>query len=63
MSDEVDMAQSRMELEEVIRKKYTAHPTIEVGHTGYCLNCGDPLKGDQRWCDVSCRNDWQKRQK
>lgn len=29
---------------------------------GQCLNCGEPF-GDlvQRWCDVDCLDDWQKR--
>lgn len=63
MSDEADLAQGRMELEEEIRKKYIAKPTKEAEATGLCLNCGEPVKGEQRWCDVSCRNDWQARRR
>lgn len=63
MSDDADRAQDRSELEDTIRKKYIQHPTLEVGHTGYCLNCGEPVKSDMRWCDVFCRNDWANRQR
>lgn len=33
---------------------------------GYCLNCGEVFKetnDTKRWCDIDCRNDWQKRRK
>lgn len=30
--------------------------------TGFCLNCDAHLATKQRWCDVHCRNDWQKRE-
>lgn len=28
--------------------------------TGYCLNCDARLAVGLRWCDVACRDDWQK---
>lgn len=29
--------------------------------TGFCLNCEARLSGEgRRWCDVHCRDDWQK---
>lgn len=62
MSDEADKAQDREELEDQIRRKYTRKPELEVPPTGYCLNCGEPVKYDMRWCDVFCRNDWAGRQ-
>lgn len=63
MSDDADKAQDRSELEDEIRKRYVIKDALEVGHTGYCLNCGEPLRGEQRWCDPFCRNDWASRQK
>ena len=30
--------------------------------TGYCFNCEARLRQGQRWCDVNCRNDWEKLQ-
>ena len=34
------------------------NPELEAQPTGECLNCGEPLKGSIRWCDVYCRNEW-----
>jgi hypothetical protein len=28
--------------------------------TGHCLNCDARLLPKQRWCDVMCREDWEK---
>jgi hypothetical protein len=33
-------------------------PTGPV-ETGYCLNCGEPLPAGRRWCDASCRDEWE----
>ena len=30
--------------------------------TGFCFNCEARLSAGRRWCDVHCRNDWQKAQ-
>lgn len=27
---------------------------------GHCLNCEAPLPEGHRWCDTSCRDDWEK---
>ena len=62
MSDEADMTSAREEIENEIRRKYLdKNLGLEVEHTGVCLNCGDKTIGTQRWCDVMCRNDWQRR--
>lgn len=29
---------------------------------GVCYNCGEALPADHRFCDVDCRDDWEKRQ-
>ena len=34
--------------------------TLDAVATGYCLNCGESLEGDRRFCDADCRDDWQK---
>lgn len=28
--------------------------------TGHCLNCDARLAVGLRWCDVNCRDDWQR---
>lgn len=62
MSDDADLSQSRMELEEEIRRKYQKPVGPEVSATGKCLNCGEPLP-TKRWCDDACREDWELRRK
>ena len=61
MSDDADLAQSNMELEDVIRRKYTKRPELEAEATGECLNCYEPLAIGMRWCDTECQQDWAKR--
>jgi hypothetical protein len=63
MSDDADLTQDRMEFEEKIRKKYTHRPDKEAEANGYCLNCGEDLPVDKRWCDADCQLDWQKRRR
>lgn len=28
---------------------------------GMCLNCGDQVSAQRRWCSNECRDDWQRR--
>ena len=28
--------------------------------TGECLHCGEPLTNGLRWCDATCRDDFEK---
>lgn len=30
-------------------------------YRGTCFNCGDPIPFPLRWCDVDCRDDWERR--
>jgi hypothetical protein len=62
MSDDVDQTQDRLDLEQELRKKYRKAPTPIKG-VGYCLNCGEPLSKDWRWCDQYCRDDYEQRLK
>lgn len=64
MSDEADLTSERMELEAEIQRKYSNKQALqEYAPTGFCLNCGDKVPEGFRWCDVSCRNDHQARQR
>jgi hypothetical protein len=61
MSDDADRTQDRMEREEFLRRKII-RPALEANPTGYCLNCDEPLTTvGTRWCDNSCRDDWEHR--
>jgi hypothetical protein len=60
MADVVDRANDLVEmtLENCI-KKVTAKASIPKG-IGICIECGEPVEGERRWCDVDCRDDWQR---
>ena len=30
--------------------------------TGFCLSCSEPVLAGLRWCDATCRDDWQREQ-
>jgi len=31
-------------------------------YRGTCWNCNDPVPHPRRWCDMDCRDDWERRQ-
>ena len=52
------------ELEEQYRNaaiKHVRDNDINYKHVGVCLNCG--AKSKKRFCDLDCRNDYEKRTK
>jgi RNA polymerase-binding transcription factor DksA len=63
MSDDADKTQDRLELEDSIRRKYNARESAPIKGTGYCLNCGEAIRKDWRWCDQYCRDDYEHRNK
>ena len=63
MTDVYDQATYQEELmrERALEAARKVKPTIWP--TGYCHNCDEFLRsGDHLFCDVDCRDDWQKRQ-
>lgn len=56
--DEADIAQAQLERE---MTRLIAHRR-ETGPapTGYCLWCGEPVPPTRRWCDVECRDAWER---
>lgn len=58
MSDNLDIASER---EELARQAAitTKRPTGPVA-TGRCLHCDEIVADIQRWCDVDCRDAWQR---
>lgn len=64
MADEADLAQASSELDEMIRRKYTNKPMLEVEATGECLNCYEPIADiGRRWCNIECQDDWKLRRR
>lgn len=62
MADEADRTQERLELEDQILKQYRRAEPPSVG-TGICLNCGEKIGKEMRWCDSHCRDDYEHRSK
>ena len=57
MSDDADKTQDRIELEESLRRREMKNIKYVEG-TGFCLNCGEKLNDNRRWCDKDCADDW-----
>lgn len=61
-----DIADKAHEVEELLRetalrqRKSTAH--VPRKGDGKCLNCGAAVPPERRWCDATCRDDWEKSQ-
>lgn len=55
--DVADRAQMDTDFLEEHRQKPV---TKEAEETGYCLFCGEPVPLGHRWCDKSCRDQWEK---
>lgn len=62
MADEADVANDYVE-NEMKRCLSAVNLTREVEPTGECLNCGDTVKGERRWCSAYCTRDWENRSK
>lgn len=58
MSDNLDIASEREELarQAAITSKRPMGPVA----TGRCLHCDEIVADAQRWCDVDCRDAWQR---
>lgn len=58
MADIIDDANDLAEfhLQSALNNKAPEGP----GHTGFCLNCDEPLSFPERWCDSDCREDWDR---
>ena len=59
MPDIIDDANAAAETFHAASMSYRKHEAPDP--TGYCLNCDEVLDPMTRWCDVDCRDDWQKR--
>lgn len=63
MADEFDRASELEELARISALNYhqkNLAPSVQA--TGYCLYCGEELDDGRRWCDASCRDDWEAEQ-
>lgn len=58
MSDDIDRAQNEVDRlhAEALRARKVEGPSP----TGRCLYCDDIVSDTLRWCDVNCRDNWEK---
>ncbi|QIK36859.1 hypothetical protein GWK36_01315 [Caldichromatium japonicum] len=59
MADDADRAQAAIDLLLAAAIQGAKKPSGPCP-TGFCLNCGEPLKDGLRWCDANCRDDWER---
>lgn len=59
MADPADLGNDTADFFLGLSLKKVKTPTVEAG-IGLCLNCGEAVPGDARWCDAHCRDDWEK---
>lgn len=59
MADEIEIAAGITEIltAEAVRKRM---PEPEVAPVGKCLYCDEKVKVGRRWCDATCRDNWEK---
>lgn len=58
MSDNLDIASDREEIARSFAQSLRK-PAGPIA-TGRCLWCDDVVGDEQRWCDVECRNGWER---
>lgn len=59
--DIIDQAQEAEDA--FFRQALTAKKPTGPVATGFCYNCNAALKDQYaRWCDLECREDWEKRE-
>ena len=60
MSDEIDMAAAQEEAYRAaaLNRRHASLPAV-----GQCYSCGEPLEGSLRFCDIDCRQDWERAEK
>lgn len=64
MDGKGDIIDQANEAAEVFRRSALSQRAAEgPAATGFCLNCDAHVAPKQRWCDVHCREDWEKAQR
>ena len=58
MADIIDDANERSDI--FLRSALSFQRKVAPAPTGVCFFCGDILPYTHRWCDVDCRDDWER---
>ena len=59
MADIFDRATEREEMDREAALKLRKPEGPKA--TGYCLECGEAVEDERRWCGPECRDSWQRR--
>ena len=59
MTDDFDKASDLEQHDRDEAIKYIRNHQKSIESNGFCLNCHEPSK--KRFCDIDCRNDYEKR--
>ncbi|CAB4127874.1 Protein of unknown function DUF2116, Zn-ribbon [uncultured Caudovirales phage] len=62
MTDEFDRASDLEQQYRDIAIKSVRSKDTNFKFIGLCLNCGSKINQDKRFCDIDCRNDYEKRE-
>lgn len=60
MSDEIDIASEREELDRAAHIADIQSRKPAAIATGLCLECSTPVEDGKRWCCPECRDDWER---
>jgi len=60
MADIFDQATEREIQEREIALSLARAQKRTIEATGFCLSCGEKVTEEKRWCDSTCRDDWEK---
>jgi len=64
MENKSDLIDQANEAAEIFRRSALSQRKPEgPAATGFCFNCDALLATGARWCNVSCRDDWEKQQR
>ena len=58
---EDDLEQQTIELHFQQAMNNVRKQNVRVQPTGFCLNCDEKLQPEQLFCDMDCREDYEKR--
>lgn len=59
MSDEIDIANEQAD--KIRERQLSVRKPSGPVATGFCYNCGYPVRAGWRWCDTDCRADHEAR--
>lgn len=61
-SDPLDVASEQEQAQRDAAIRSASANTVLLKACGACLNCGEPLEGELRFCDKDCLTDFERRE-